>query len=128
MSDSYNTKINHALILRLENLDLTKVENFSFSGLATHAKVIKIYDSNTVELAFNVFGKFVRYNCRINNIPHLSTRSNNFNEKVKAVEIKNKLENLIFNKVVDVIFNNFDQFGRISIDIYQNNKNIATLI
>lgn len=95
-----------------------KTPLFSLDGYETEAKVVNIYDGDTVKLVFMYNNCINRWNCRIDGIDTPEIRSKNKKEKEMAKEARDKLRDLIQDKVVKVKCKNFDKYGRILIDLY----------
>lgn len=115
-------KSSDILINELLNLDIKKVQGFSFNTMETYAKVIRCFDFNKLEVVFKFNNVFVRYICIINGIKDIQIDGNIINNNRNTEEGKKKLENLILNKIIYMKCHGFDKFGRIIIDLFQNNK------
>lgn len=64
-------------------------------------------------------GKLSRFLCRINGIDTPELRSDDDNERKKAILAKNKLISLCLNKIVWInVASSSDKYGRLLIDIY----------
>ena len=91
------------------------------------AKVIKVYDGDTITIAskVNTFSrKYYRFSVRLARIdcPELRTKDNN--EKEYAVKAKESLERLILNKYVNLKVIKTDKYGRLLAEVYFENKSI----
>jgi endonuclease YncB( thermonuclease family) len=87
---------------------------FSLEGREFDAKVVYIYDGDTMHVVFKVFGDYHRWNCRIVGVdtPELRTK-NEMGYKVRDV-IREKL----MDKLVRVKCGEFDKYGRLLLDVY----------
>ena len=101
----------------LENQTLENTPLFSLDGTVVPAKVVKVYDGDTVHIVFSLFGKFVRFVCRIAHIDAPELRSKNENEKAKAQEVKAMLTSMLLDKIMTVTCQKFDKFGRLLIEV-----------
>ena len=70
---------------------------FSLNGHKCKAKVVYVYDGDSVHLVLEVFGKLYKWKCRIAHI--------------------DKLKTLIEHKMVDVECFDFDKYGRLLVEI-----------
>lgn len=78
------------------------------------AKVVKVYDGDTVHLGVKlVSGERVRYPCRIFGIDAPEMRSKNAEEKEIAIVSRNSLDKLIGNKIVLVNVLGKEKYGRV---------------
>ncbi len=111
------------LISELENLDSNLISKFTFNNYETYIKVIKIIDGDTITGIFKYKDEFFKYNFRINGIDTAEIHSKDENIKLKAIEAKQYLFNLIFNKIIKAKFLNFDKYGRILIELYLLDSN-----
>ncbi len=94
-----------------------KTPMFSLNGLKTEAKVVKVYDGDTVHVVFYVFDKYYKWICRISNVDTPELRTKNEEEKKKGYEVRDKLRELISDKVVQLDCHEFDKYGRLLVDI-----------
>lgn len=65
----------------LNLIDYTKIEKFSLNNMIFDAKVIKVYDGDTITVVFNYNNKYYKWNCRLNGIDTPEIKSNNEDEK-----------------------------------------------
>jgi micrococcal nuclease len=107
----------------LEN-QTDKVEMFSLVGESFDAKVVKVYDGDTVHVVFKYFGRFLKWNCRVAHVDTPELRTKNEEEKKKGYEVRDKLRELILNKIVKIKCGEFDKYGRLLVEIMliQNGK------
>lgn len=126
------------------------VEEFTLNGYQTIAKIVYVYDGDTVHSVFKLNNKMVKFNCRLNGIDspemipkniedkHLrelemfsAIKSRNYLiEKVTDQKIEDKLTKAEIkelckksNKLVFIKCYNFDKYGRLLIDIFDENNN-----
>ncbi len=103
----------------MENWD--EVDNtlplFSLEGHNKQAKCTDVYDGDTVKLVFRFGMGLYRWNCRIAGIDTPEIRGSSDNEKKLAYEAKQKVVDMILNKVVYVSCGKFDKYGRLLVGI-----------
>lgn len=93
------------------------VPMFSLNGYVTEAKVVKVYDGDTVHVVFKYFEKYYKWIGRIAHVDTPELRTKNLEEKKKGYEVRDKLRELICGKVVQLHCHEFDKYGRLLIDI-----------
>tara|TARA_B100000035_G_scaffold3667_1_gene3249 strand:- start:1314 stop:1796 length:483 start_codon:yes stop_codon:yes gene_type:complete len=91
------------------------------------AKVIKVYDGDTITIASKVSlfdKKYYRFSVRLARIDCPELRTKDSNEKEFAVKAKESLERLILNKYVKLNVIKTDKYGRLLAEVYFENKSI----
>ena len=123
---SNNNKQEEPLVFRDEvdwgsiNYDNTK--KFSFNGKTINCKVVKVYDGDSVTLAFPFNNAIYRFNCRLVGIDTPELRSRDKLEKNLAYIVRDFLSSLILHKIVKVDFFDMDKYGRPLIKIFTNDN------
>lgn len=122
--------MNDNLIKELQDLDILTINKFSFNNFQTYIKVIKVLDGDTITAIFKYKDEFFKYNFRLNNIDTAEIHSKDNNIKLKALEAKQFLFNLINDKIIKAKFLNFDKYGRILIDLFllDSDKSISDIL
>lgn len=108
----------------LNNIDIEKINKFSFKNMEFIAKVIECIDGDTIDVIFK-FENYYKFRIRMlgYNSPELKPHLNidNRDEIIKkAILAKEHITTLILNKVVHIICDDFDNFGRILATVYYN--------
>ena len=93
------------------------IKSFSFKGDIKEAKVVDVYDGDTVKVVFAVQGKLFKFSCRIQHVDTPEIRTRNKKEKEYGLKVRDKLKEKIEGKVVEIICDDFDKYGRLLIDI-----------
>ena len=93
------------------------VKYFSLDGYETEAKVVKVYDGDTVHIVFKYFDSFLKWNCRIQHVDTPELRTKDLEEKKRGYECRDKLTALILDKIVNVKCSKFDKYGRLLVEI-----------
>ncbi len=91
---------------------------FTLNGFKTEAKVVHVYDGDTIHIVFKYFDNFYKWNCRISHVDTPELRTKNEEEKRKGYEVRDKLRELILDKIVNVQCLEFDKYGRILINVW----------
>lgn len=95
----------------------TDITYFSLDGYETKAKIVKVYDGDTVHAVFKMFDKYYKWNCRILHVDTPELRTKDLEEKKRGYECKEKLAALILDKVVLLNCSKFDKYGRLLVEI-----------
>jgi endonuclease YncB( thermonuclease family) len=135
----------HLIINIMENFNDINTPLFSFNGVNGMSRVVDITDGDTIKAIINFKGDYYKIIVRLNDIDTCETKSKCEENKNLGIEAKKRLFNLITNKTIDSndkklikqeLHNNcyliylkcydFDKYGRVLGDIYQNeNDNIS---
>jgi endonuclease YncB( thermonuclease family) len=132
----------HLIINIMENFNDTNTPLFSFNGVNGMARVVDITDGDTIKAIINFKDDYYKIIVRLNDIDTCETKSKCEENKNLGIEAKKRLYNLITNKTIDSndkklikqeLHNNcyliylkcydFDKYGRVLGDIYQNENN-----
>ncbi len=89
----------------------------SVAGNHYRAKVVYIYDGDTMHVVFKEFGKYFRWNCRIMNVDTPELRTKNEKEKELGYKVRDILREKFQDKIVIVETYDFDKYGRLLIDV-----------
>ena len=110
-------------------LDWDKVSDiipeFSFKEHTKQAKVVSVYDGDTVKVVFPLQEKLYKWNCRMNGIDTPELRTRNKLEKARGYFVRDKLREKILNKVVIIKCFEFDKYGRLLISIYCDDDKLS---
>lgn len=94
-----------------------KTPSFTLAGYKTKAKVVKVYDGDTVHVVFSYFNTYYKWIGRIAHVDTPELKTKNEEEKKKGYEVRDKLRELILGKIVQLHCHEFDKYGRLLIDI-----------
>lgn len=109
---------------------------FTLDGNQFIAKCIKVYDGDTITIAFKPFdehedddentycGNIYKYNIRLAGIDTPEIRSSNPDEKKRALEIRDIMREQILDKFVYIKCGKFDKYGRLLGDIYNEEQTV----
>lgn len=111
---------------KLRSTEYKDVPFFSFNGYKTWAKVVKVYDGDTCTVAFYYHKKIYKFKIRLDHIDTPELRSKNEIEVKIANKARDRLIELINNKLVYVECLNYDKYGRILANIYADKKMIQS--
>ena len=95
---------------------------FSLNGYSTLAKVVKVYDGDTIQVVFKYFDKYYKWRCRISHVDTPEIKTPNQKEKEMAILVRDKVSSMILNKVVQIECFEFDKYGRLLIEIVLPNS------
>uniref|UniRef100_A0A6C0J2V8 TNase-like domain-containing protein n=1 Tax=viral metagenome TaxID=1070528 RepID=A0A6C0J2V8_9ZZZZ len=98
------------------NLDNT-VELFSLEGQEHLAKVVDVYDGDTIKCVFPIHNKLYRWNCRLSGVDTPEIRTRCSIEKKHGYKVRDYLRDKILNRMVYLQCNEFDKYGRLLVNI-----------
>ena len=90
------------------------------------AKVVSVYDGDTVTLIIPYYDTFKKIKCRLLNIDTAEKRTKNLEEKKFAIETTEYMKSLILNKVIWVRCSKFDKYGRTLGSLYLTKDDLDT--
>ena len=102
----------------------SSVPFFTLKGHKCSAMVVHVYDGDTVHLVFEYFGQLFKWHVRIAHVDTPELRTKNLEEKKKGYEVRDKLIELIQDKIVDIVCLDFDKYGRVLAEITYNDERI----
>lgn len=99
------------------------------TGLKTMARVVKIYDGDTITVVIPLFDSFYKYNIRIMGIDTPEIYSNNILLKECAQRARERLIQLVggdnFEENIRLVYlecKEYDKYGRLLCDVYTEDK------
>ncbi len=101
---------------------------FSLEGLITKAKVVDVYDGDTITCVFNTFGKYYRWKVRISHIDTPEIKTTNLIEKQAGLIVKRYVSTLILGNVVTLKCGKFEKYGRLLGDIEYNGTDVGKML
>tara|TARA_B100001142_G_scaffold144962_1_gene145903 strand:- start:7817 stop:8251 length:435 start_codon:yes stop_codon:yes gene_type:complete len=101
------------------------VPEFSFKDTTKEAKVVSVYDGDTVKVVFPLQEKLYKWNCRLAGVDTPELRTRNKLEKTHGYLVRDKLREKILNKVVIIKCFEFDKYGRLLISIYCDDDKLS---
>ena len=108
-----------------------KTQIFSFEGRKCMGKVVDVYDGDTVKIVFPLSElepeRLYRWNCRLINIDTPEIRTKNLKEKVFGKEVRDHLRKKILDKLVYVSCMDFDKYGRLLVEIFEDEQYIESI-
>lgn len=97
---------------------------FSLDGRTFEAKVVSVYDGDTVNLVFELFGELHRWSCRLNHIDTPELRTSNESEKSLGLKVRDVLRDKILNEMVTIQCSEFDKYGRLLVSIVHDGLDV----
>ena len=88
------------------------------------AKVISVYDGDTIKALFPLNGVMYKWNCRLAGIDTPEIRTRNLKEKQYGYEVRDILRSKILNKIVVLKCGELDKYGRLLVSIELDDCNI----
>jgi len=109
-------------------------EFFTFNGEIHLAKVVKCYDGDTIHCIFKYNGEYKKFIIRMYGYDSWEIKPSKqipepdrTNLKIKAINAKKRLEDLILNKNIYLYCKEFDKYGRLLANIKINIKDKKTI-
>ena len=102
----------------------SSVPFFNLKGHTCRAKVVHVYDGDTLHLVFEYLGHLFKWHARIAHVDTPELKTKNLEEKKFGYEVRDKLKELINDKVVDVVCLDFDKYGRVLTEITYNGTRV----
>lgn len=99
---------------------------FSLKNRTFDAKIVYIYDGDTMHCVFKVFGDYYRWNCRICGVDTPEIRTKNKEEKEKGIKLRDELRTRLQDKIVTIKCYEFDKYGRLLIDVYMDDGGLLS--
>jgi endonuclease YncB( thermonuclease family) len=97
-----------------------KVPSFSLEGHTCLAKCVKVYDGDTITLAFPWKGEMLKWRCRLEEIDTPELKKKNKTEYFFGVRVRDMVRTLILDEIVHVVCGKFDKYGRLLVWVYLN--------
>ena len=103
---------------------ITDAPKFSdcVKDLSVEAKIIEVYDGDTVKAIFPLNGILYKWNCRLTDIETPEIRTKSKIEKAYGYKVRDFLKEKILNKVVTLQCGKLDKYGRLLVSIYYDNE------
>ena len=110
----------------LADISLKDCETFRPS--VEWAKVVKVYDGDTITIAVIIGEKPYKFSTRLNGIDTPEMRGKSVSEKTKAIEARDFLKGKIFGEMVQLTNVEYDKYGRLLADIFHEERNISQMM
>lgn len=108
------------LFRRLLKIDPEDIPKFSFDGITTYARVVKVYDGDTVTIVFEHKNEMIKYSCRLFGIDTPEIRTKDLEEKKKGYAARDYLHSYINDQIVKINLLKFDKYGRLLANLFVN--------
>lgn len=119
---------------KLEDCTYDNTDNFNFNNKIFEAKVVKVYDGDTITVVFMIYGDYYKFNIRMEGYDSPEMKSKNPDlmkkelEKKWARESRDFLSGMIMGKIVLLKCKDFDKYGRILGTVELNKMNINDIM
>ena len=105
-----------------------KTKFFSYDGRECDAKIVKVYDGDTIHAVCALTDKepdrLYKWNCRLIKVDTPEIRTKNLKEKEYGKKVRDFLRAKILNKVVKLKCHDMDKYGRLLVEIFLDGENI----
>ena len=101
-----------------------KTPIFTLERSFVQGKIVDVYDGDTVKIVLNlpINSQYFRWNCRLSGINTPEIRTKNIKEKEFGLLVRDKLKERIENKILLIKCGEFDKYGRLLVEIYENQE------
>jgi micrococcal nuclease len=107
---------------RLRRLNLNNTEKFKPN--IRLAKVIKVYDGDTITIGTIMNNNNYQFQVRLNRLDTPELKTKNEIEKKAGLFVRDKLIEKILYQVITINIIEYDKYGRLLAEIYLNDENI----
>ena len=97
---------------------------FSFEGQFKDAKVLSVYDGDTVTLAFPLGDVMYKWSCRLSGVDTPELRTSNKKEKEFGYQVRDLLREKVLGKVLKVKCGEFDKYGRLLGELFVDDESV----
>lgn len=95
-------------------------QKFSLNGQRHRAKVVKVYDADSVNIVFKHNGELIRWATRLYGVNAPEINGGSETEKLAAIVARDWVRSELLNKIVWVECMEFEKYGRLLCNIYYN--------
>ena len=119
---------------KLKDCTYANTDKFNFNNKIFEAKVVKVYDGDTITVVFMIFGDCYRFSIRMDGYDSPEMKSKNTDLVKKELEKKwartsrDFLADMIMDKIVLLKCKDFDKYGRIVGTVELNGMNINDIM
>lgn len=108
----------------LSKIDCSNVQKFSLNEKEYEAKIVSVYDGDTVNAVFYYNDNLYKWSCRLDGIDTPELKTGNEKEKEMGLKVRDELRKMILDKIVKIKCKEFDKYGRLLVDIFYNDIKI----
>ncbi len=128
---------NNEIINKLKNLtkdEIKNVKKYSLDGMETYVRVKSVYDGDTITIIFLLNDKLTCYNCRIQGVDTpekkiKKSQPDRGREKFYAIKARDFVKEQVLDKTLRCKFHIFDKYGRLLLEIFnENDESITDLL
>jgi endonuclease YncB( thermonuclease family) len=104
---------------KLKDCTYANTDRFNFNNKIFEAKVVKVYDGDTITVVFMIYGDYYKFSIRMDGYDSPEMKSKNPDlakkelEKLWAIKSRDFLAGMIMDKIVLLKCKDFDKYGRI---------------
>jgi endonuclease YncB( thermonuclease family) len=102
---------------------------WSFKGISSAGRVVRVYDGDTVTIAFDTFGLgFYQHQVRLLGIDSPEIRGKSPEEKKAAIAAREYMKSLVLGKTVLFRVSSSDKYGRLLANIWVGDRDVSALM
>ena len=87
------------------------------NGTTVTAKVVSVYDGDTIKVVFPLNNIFYKWNCRLMGVDTPELRTRNAKEKEYGYFVRDRLREKISDKIVILKCEDLDKYGRLLVTV-----------
>ncbi len=114
----YIIDMNSTDIVRLRQLDCSKVKRFSFEGLKVYARVVDVHDTDTITIVFYWSDAPIKINVRLEELDSPELHSKIRLESEVCKQGRDRLKQIVQDQVVSVYLKKYDKYGRVLASVH----------
>ena len=124
------TKVDKQSFSYVESMlkDITIKDCEKFIPAIQWGKVVKVYDGDTITIAACLNDKCYKFSTRLLGIDTPEIRGKSVKEKALAIEARDYLKTIIFEKMVELRNVSYDKYGRLLANVYFEDTSISDLL
>lgn len=112
----------------LDNATKDNTPWLSFEGQELEAKVIDIYDGDTITIAIPFENRIYKQKCRLCNLDTAEIRTKNCEEKIVGIKGKEFVKDLVLGKRVYIKCGKDDKYGRLLVQVFLSAPNRSLML
>ncbi len=107
---------------KLLNINEDQIKDFSFDGMKFIAKVVGVYDGDSITVIFKFNRRYQKFKIRMDGYDTPEIRTKDLVEKEYAIKAQNALQILVLGKLVKLECGKSDKYGRILGKVFTMNN------
>jgi endonuclease YncB( thermonuclease family) len=98
-------------------IEMNDAPSFSLQGYEVDAKVVSVYDGDSLKIIFPLHNVVYKWNCRLRGVDTPEIRTKNLKEKAFGYKVRDMLRKKLINQIVKLSCDSFDKYGRLLVTV-----------